>query len=398
MAFRALLRGQLSRYSFSWSSGNVRKYNIPATRFSVIYREYGDPSKVLTGKSEAMPWALLLDNKYQEALGPDDLAIRMLAAPINPADINTIQGVYPVKPAFPAVAGNEGVGEVMAVGENSEDFSVGDWVVPPNSWGTWKTDGRCKAAEVTKIPNDISVVSAATMAVNPCTAYRMLMDFQQLQPGDVVLQNGANSGVGQSVIQIAADMGLQTVNIIRSRPNVEALVHTLTDLGATHVVTDEFVRTPQMKELMQSFPVKPRLALNCVGGKASAELLKYLGKRATMVTYGGMSKQPLMVPAGPLIFNDIELKGFWMTRWKNEHWHSQEKQDMWSYLCNLVHKNKLKPPNHRKVYIEDFKEAVVKSMEPSTNEKQILVMNRDLLWRTIKMIWHPVRHCQTLRV
>ena len=42
----------------------------------------------------------------------------------------------------------------------------------------------------------------ATIAVNPGTAYRMLKDFVALKSGDVVIQNGANSAVGQAVIQV----------------------------------------------------------------------------------------------------------------------------------------------------------------------------------------------------
>ena len=45
----------------------------------------------------------------------------MLAAPINPADLNTIEGTYPKKPSLPAVGGNEGVGEVCLVGANVSD-------------------------------------------------------------------------------------------------------------------------------------------------------------------------------------------------------------------------------------------------------------------------------------
>lgn len=350
---------------------NVRHYSIKDTScFSVVYKEHGDPVKVLTGRTEAIP---------PLALGPDDLAIRMVAAPINPADINTIQGVYPVKPVLPAVGGNEGLGEVYAVSQNVTNYSIGDRVVPSSGWGTWKTHGICSASQVIRIANDIPVARAATMAVNPCTAYRMLVDFKDLHPGDFVIQNGANSGVGQSVVQIAAEMGVQTVNIIRNRPDVETLIEAMKELGATHVVTDEFVRTPQMKDLMKSLEVKPKLALNCVSGKAAAELLKYLGKEGTMVTYGGMSKQPLMVPAGQLIFNDVQLQGFWMTRWNSVHGTGMEKQRMWDYLCGMVRKDKLKPANHRKVYIEDFKDAIARSMEPYVNEKQILVMDRAML-------------------
>jgi mitochondrial enoyl-[acyl-carrier protein] reductase / trans-2-enoyl-CoA reductase len=63
----------------------------------------------------------------------------------------------------------------------------------------------------------ISPVSAATISVNPFTADRMLLDYVALQRGDWVVQNGANSAVGQNVIQIARIRGFKTVNIIRDR-------------------------------------------------------------------------------------------------------------------------------------------------------------------------------------
>lgn len=42
-------------------------------------------------------------------------------------------GTYPIKPCLPAIGGNEGVGEVMAVGSKVEDINVGDWVLMANS-------------------------------------------------------------------------------------------------------------------------------------------------------------------------------------------------------------------------------------------------------------------------
>ena len=59
--------------------------------------------------------------------------MRMLAAPINPSDLNQIQGVYPLRPPIPgAVAGNEGVAEVVAVGPDlrARGWEPGQWVFP----------------------------------------------------------------------------------------------------------------------------------------------------------------------------------------------------------------------------------------------------------------------------
>lgn len=78
--------------------------------------------------------------------------------------------------------------------------------------------------------------------VNPSTAYRMLKDFVTLTPGDVVIQNGANSAVGRAVIQIAKIMDVTTVNVVRSRENIAELKQELQGLGADYVWTEEELR------------------------------------------------------------------------------------------------------------------------------------------------------------
>ena len=73
---------------------------------------------------------------------------------MNPADINTIQGKYPSKPPLPAVPGNEGVGEIIAVGPKTEKLAVGDKVVPNGvNKGTWRTHAIYKADEMFKVRN-----------------------------------------------------------------------------------------------------------------------------------------------------------------------------------------------------------------------------------------------------
>lgn len=361
-----ICRNIIATTSVSSLTGGTRPYCTPRKAFEIIYAEHGDPEKVLQSSTRNLP-----------PLQQSDVLVKMLAAPINPADINMIQGIYPVKPVLPAVGGNEGVGEVIEVGDNTRMLKSGDWVIPRSSgFGTWRTYVQSVENELIKIPNDIPPVTAATLGVNPCTAYRMLKDFTKLQQGDVVIQNGANSGVGQCVIQIAKELGLITVNIVRTRPEINELTKMLKDQGADYVFTDEFVRSSEMKNVMKSLP-KPKLALNCVGGRPAAELLKHLDKGGVMVTYGGMSKQPLMVPAGPLIFSDIILRGFWMTQWNIDH-NEEERHQMWDALCDMVRCKTFRPPNYQLVEIEDFKQAVSRSMQSYVSQKQVLIMDKTL--------------------
>lgn len=247
----------------------------------------------------------------------------MIQSPINPADINTIQGVYGVKPKLPFTLGNEGFGQVEQIGKAIKHLKVGDWVLPAtNAWGTWRSHALEVEESLFKIPNDIQPSMAATLAVNPCTAYRMLHDFEKLEKGDVILQNAANSAVGQHVIQIAHNLGHRTVNIIRNREGVDKLKDELSQMGADYVLTEEELRG---STLFKSVLPAPKLVLNCVSGKAVIELIKAMAENGTLVTYGGMSRQPLVVPASAFIFKNIRLVGYWMTRWNWLHKNSKER-------------------------------------------------------------------------
>ncbi|XP_032216758.1 enoyl-[acyl-carrier-protein] reductase, mitochondrial isoform X2 [Mustela erminea] len=271
----------------------------PSRVRALVYGHHGDPAKVVE-----------LKNLELAAVGGSDVHVKMLAAPINPSDINMIQGNYGLLPKLPAVGGNEGVGQVVAVGGSVTGVKPGDWVIPANAGlGTWRTEAVFSEEAVISIPSDLPLQSAATLSVNPCTAYRMLMDFEQLQPGDCVIQNASNSGVGQAVIQIAAALGLRTINVVRDRPDFQKLTDRLKSLGAEHVLTEEELRKPEMKNFFKDMP-PPRLALNCVGGKSSTELLRHLAPGGTMVTYGGNGQAARHSLCEPAHFKDLNFEAF----------------------------------------------------------------------------------------
>ncbi|KFP30831.1 hypothetical protein N325_10547, partial [Colius striatus] len=279
-----------------------------------------------------------------------------------------LAGSYAILSPLPAVGGSEGVGEVLEVGRRVAALRPGD-----SGLGTWRTRGVFPEELLLKVPRDIPVLCAATLSVNPCTAYRMLADFQPLAPGDSVIQNGANSGVGQAVIQIAKASGIKTINVVRDRPDLPKLVERLMALGADHVITEEMLRKPEMKEIFKSIP-KPRLALNCVGGKSTTEMLRHLQPKGIMVTYGGMAKQPVTVPVSAFIFRDVQLRGFWMTQWKRDH--AQDQQSLASMidaLCQLIRRGQLAAPACTEVPLQDYKVALEASMKPFTSSKQILL-------------------------
>ncbi|XP_072760655.1 enoyl-[acyl-carrier-protein] reductase, mitochondrial [Anoplolepis gracilipes] len=333
---------------------------------SLLYKEYGEPVEVLQVTTQTV-----------EQLASDQVSVKWLLAPVNPADINTIQGKYPSRPSLPAVPGNEGVGEIVAVGSNVQTLRIGDKVVPngPN-FGTWRTLANYNFKDVMKMPSDIDLVVASMINVNPCTAYRMLKDFVSLKPGDTVIQNGSNSAVGQLVIQLCKVWNYKSVSVVRDRPNIQELKNQLTSLGADQVLTENEIRNTQLFK-SKKLPA-PRLALNCIGGQSAHEVQRHLAQDGIMVTYGGMSREPLTIPIAALIFKNISFKGFWMTAWTDANKESQEREDMFKNLATLFKDKRLQAPPHKLIPFCEYQEAIVKalSFDGRTGVKYILDLTK----------------------
>lgn len=312
----------------------------------LAFEKYGEPKDVLKlrGHSISPPHG-------------DLLTIRFLASPINPADINQIQGVYPTKPTFTtnlgtiepiAVGGNEGVAEVIAKGGNVKGFEKGDWVImKQQGFGTWRTHAQATAQDLVPIKNrdGLKPEQVGTVSVNPMTAYRMLKDFTELKPGDWFIQNGANSGVGRAAIQLGKLWGYKSINIVRKRESgMEELVNELKTLGADVIVTDEEVESKgfrdQVKEFTNGGREPIRLAMNCVGGSIVNSMAKHLASGAHIVTYGAMSKQPVSLPTGLLIFKDIHFDGFWVSRWSDKN--PEQKEACVTEVLDLMRQDKFK--------------------------------------------------------
>ncbi|CAK7240338.1 MAG: mitochondrial 2-enoyl thioester reductase [Sporothrix thermara] len=309
---------------------------------ALVFSKTGEPADVLSVHTHSI----------SPSLPPNAVLLRTLAAPVNPADVNTVQGTYGAKATFSSligtaepssVPGSEACFEVVSVGSGVTTLKPGDWALPASpGLGTWRTHAVVDDADaaLVAIPKDklkgLTPAAAATATVNPCTAWRMLRDYVDLVDlsvrsgtgaGAWFIQNGANSGVGRAAIQLGKLWGLRSINVVRARDTPEAtaaLRQELTDLGATVVVTEDelqergFSSQRLRSELMGGESEKQSpllLALNCVGGRPALGLAKCLSEGGRMVTYGAMAKQPLTIPAGLLIFRDLAFHGFWFSRW-----------------------------------------------------------------------------------
>lgn len=167
----------------------------------IEFTELGQPADVLKLKSVG-----------DRAPGAGEARVKVLAAPIHPANLLQIAGQYAAAPELPSVPGGEGVGEIVQLGAGVEHLQVGQTVLLAGVGGTWRDEIVAPATGfIPAPPGDVEQLSM--LAVNPMTAHLMLQDFADLDAGDWVIQSAANSAVGELVIQLAALRGINTVNI-----------------------------------------------------------------------------------------------------------------------------------------------------------------------------------------
>ena len=278
---------------------------------------------------------------------------------------------------MPATGGNEFVGEVLKKGEKVDKFVLNEHVIPYESGiGTWSKYLLLNEKQIYPIPFSLPLPEAATLTVNPCTAYRILKDFIKLRPGDCVVQNGANSAVGQAVHQLCKLYGIKSVGIVRDREDIVHLKQYLLRLGATEIFTEEELLKTKVFE--GGCLPKPRLALNCVGGESAHNIAKLLEHKGVMVTYGGMSRKPISINAANMIFKRHTFYGFWITDWVKRNADTLERQVMLRDLVELSSSNSFKAPTHTLIPFEEYKKYAKKIMSfgHKSNQKYIFDMTK----------------------
>lgn len=307
---------------------------------AAVYETHGNPADVL--RVESRPWPT-------PAAG--EAIVKMRAAPINPADLNQIEGKYPVRAELPATPGFEGAGIVVDVGADVKGLSSGALVILPHNTGTWRDAVAVKADELVIVPAGIKPVHAATLKINPMTAWRLLHDYVDLARGDWLIQNAANSAAGRAVIQIARELGFKTVNVVRR----SELIGELRAEGGDVVLVDSENLRHEVEDAIGGPPI--RLGLNAVGGESALRLANCLALGSTLVTYGAMSLQPLKIPNGMLIFKDLRFRGIWINKWYDNATPAQ-RMEAFQHLFEMAKRDLLQTKVEKAYPLSEAKTAV----------------------------------------
>lgn len=257
---------------------------------------FGDPAEVVE----------LVELPEPDALRAGEVLVAVEYAPINTSALLLIRGIYGVRPALPIGVGNEGVGRILAVGDEVNHLHVGDRVLIPLTRPSWRERLVLPSAELFPLPSGADPQQLAMLHINPPTAALLLSEYVDLKPGDWVIQDAGNSGVGRSVIAFARERGLHIASLVRR----QAVVDDLLAAGSDVVLVDG-PELPARVAAATGHATIP-LALDGVGGEAMMSLSGCLSRGGTLVFYAFMSEKPGVANPADIIFRQVTIRGFWL--------------------------------------------------------------------------------------
>ena len=301
-----------------------------------------------------------------------EILCRIEAAPIAPSHILNLSGAYGDPPELPAVPGNDALATVVEVGPGVTRFQAGDRLLLPRGPGGWRQFAVVKADDVTvDFPPGGDPLQLAMLLANPPTAYLMLTEYVQLQPGDWVIQNAANSSTGQYLVELAKHFGWRSVNVVRR----EGPVAMLQACGADVVVVDGPGLAGRVATATGGADI--RLAIDAVAGAATARLATCLAPKGTIVNYGLLSGEPCQVPPSDVVFREITLTGFWLHKWLSEKSSPDERARVYELLRDLVVQGVLHAQVEATYPLAKAKDAVAHAMRDGRNGKILFTPQSD---------------------
>ncbi|PNK60796.1 zinc-binding dehydrogenase [Psychrobacter sp. FDAARGOS_221] len=321
---------------------------------SASYNSYGKPSDVLE----------IVDAPKPEP-APHEVRIKTILASIHNHDLVTIRGQYGDKPELPAIAGSEALGVIDAIGSEVEGFEVGQRVAAASVTGTWAEYFTAPAKMVFPVPDELEDEMAAQLIAMPLSAL-MLLEFLDVKPGQWAILNAANGAVGKTFAMLAAARGVHSISLVRRAEAVQALKN----LGIEHVVdTSESDWKDQVRRIVGDAPISA--AADSLGGEASGDLLSLLGEGGTLVSFGVMSGQPMILNPSMLIFKQAVVKGFWGSKTSREM-DLQNKRRLINELTQRALNRQMTLPIEAVYDLDDIKQAVSGKVQKGKAGKVLL--------------------------
>jgi len=304
---------------------------------AIVCTEYGPPD-VLQLKEVPKPT-------------PDDdqVLVRVHAASLNAADLETLRGVFIVRMASPRkpmheIPGSDMAGRVEAVGRNVTQFQPGDEVWGdlsfPHGLGAFAEYVCVSENALAPKPASMTFEEAATYPQAAIVALQSLRDKGQIQPGQKVLINGAGGGMGTFAVQLAKYFGAEVTGVDSTRK-----LEMVRSIGADHVVDytqEDYTRSGQRYDLI----------LDVAAHRSVFDYRRALSPDGIFMMVGGSLATLLQVVLLGTLISRIGSQRIGLNAW------TPNKREDLAFLAELFEAGKVVPVIDRRYPLREVPEAL----------------------------------------
>lgn len=235
--------------------------------------------------------------------GPGEVRVKIRATGVGATDITMRRGSYPFAPPVPFIPGYESIGIVDAVGTGVPSLKLGDRVCALLVHGGYATHVVRGAEHWIKVPDGLDDVEAVSLILNYVTAFQMIHRKARLEPGQSVLVNAANGGVGQASLDLLRAHGVFAIGAAaRARHGI------VSSYGATPIEG----RTARLDVGVQKIiPKGVDAAFDGVGGTSTGQCVSSTRPGGITVWYGfvGATETPELVRSILSLYVGSRLRG-----------------------------------------------------------------------------------------
>ncbi len=311
--------------------------------------------------------ASLLDIPTPSNLEQNEVLIQVDSASVNFPDPLQIKGAYQDKPEEPFVLGMEFSGIIADVFDKRGKFQVGDRVVGMGQ-GAFAEYIKVDRDLVYKIPENLSLSSAALLPLAAGTAYYGLLHRGTLKSGEIVAVAGASGGTGLAAVQIAKSVGARVIAIVSSETKASAAIQS----GADYTVNyhDSDVRQ-RILEITDGYGID--VFYDTVGGEIFESVHRTVAWGGRILTVGFASGK---IPRAAT--NHALLKGYSIVgvNWSRARSKTPELcQDIISNLADLVFSGGYTPVIDSQVSLQDVGKAIAKLADQIVIGKVLVNIN-----------------------
>jgi NADPH2:quinone reductase len=299
-----------------------------------------------------LPSELRVEDLPDPQPGDDEVIIDVEAASVNFPDVLIIQGKYQLRPPLPFTPGAEVAGVVRSVGSAAGQFKPGDLVAGYVSIGGFAEQVCAKAALLTRLPDDVDLVTAAAFNLAYGTSYHALVNRGRLQAGETLLVLGAAGGVGLAAVEIGHALGARVIAAASSDEKLAACrAH-----GADVLI--DYERRPLREAVAEATGKRGvDVVYDPVGGRHAEPAFRSLAWRGRYLCVGFAGGDIPALPWNLALLKEAQLMGvFWgaaIQREPKTYANDQKQLLEWLHIGSL----------HPQVKVYDSLEHVPQALE-----------------------------------